>query len=184
MEPFVVTKTNFPEHSAGTDVWPRQSFSKDLNRKAGSRNVAVPRPKPRSEKQRLPPRAQTHVRREWSGELRSPAFCGTDARDRPGSYAIVASLMLRGINGRTGQLTSALGGRNPDDAVAVLRRVHAYPAFRGQQADVVGHVIAGGHAVVLLPTGAGKSLCFHIPALCRDGVGIVVSLLIALSTNI
>ncbi|MDR6757781.1 ATP-dependent DNA helicase RecQ [Mycoplana sp. BE70] len=62
----------------------------------------------------------------------------------------------------------------------VLKRVYGYDAFRGKQQAVIEHVTAGGDAVVLFPTGAGKSLCFQIPALCRDGVGIVVSPLIAL----
>src|SRR6218665_3803038 len=62
----------------------------------------------------------------------------------------------------------------------VLKRVYGYSAFRGRQQAVVEHVTAGGDAVVLFPTGAGKSLCFQIPALCRAGVGIVVSPLIAL----
>jgi ATP-dependent DNA helicase RecQ len=62
----------------------------------------------------------------------------------------------------------------------VLKRIYGYSAFRGKQADVVEHVVSGGDAVVLFPTGAGKSLCFQIPALCRDGIGIVVSPLIAL----
>ncbi len=69
------------------------------------------------------------------------------------------------------------GARNPLD---VLKRVYGYPAFRGKQAAVVERVVAGGDAVVLFPTGAGKSLCFQIPALCRAGVGIVISPLIAL----
>ncbi len=69
------------------------------------------------------------------------------------------------------------GSRDP---VEVLRRIYGYPSFRGQQADVIDHVVGGGDAVVLFPTGAGKSLCFQVPALCRDGVGIVVSPLIAL----
>jgi ATP-dependent DNA helicase RecQ len=62
----------------------------------------------------------------------------------------------------------------------VLKRVYGYSAFRGRQQAVVEHVTAGGDAVVLFPTGAGKSLCFQIPALCRPGVGIVISPLIAL----
>ncbi|KGF70492.1 ATP-dependent DNA helicase RecQ [Hoeflea sp. BAL378] len=66
------------------------------------------------------------------------------------------------------------------DPLAVLKRVYGYPAFRGRQAEVVDRVVSGGDAVVLFPTGAGKSLCFQIPALCRPGVGIVVSPLIAL----
>ncbi len=64
--------------------------------------------------------------------------------------------------------------------LGILNRVYGYPAFRGKQQQVVEHVVSGGDAVVLFPTGAGKSLCFQIPALCREGVGIVVSPLIAL----
>ncbi|WP_237153019.1 DNA helicase RecQ [Oryzibacter oryziterrae] len=64
--------------------------------------------------------------------------------------------------------------------LAVLKRVYGYSAFRGRQGEVIDQVMAGGDAVVLFPTGAGKSLCFQIPALCRDGIGIVVSPLIAL----
>lgn len=66
------------------------------------------------------------------------------------------------------------------DPLAILKQVYGYPAFRGKQAAVINQVVSGGDAVVLFPTGAGKSLCFQIPALCRDGVGIVVSPLIAL----
>ncbi len=55
-----------------------------------------------------------------------------------------------------------------------------YGAFRGPQAEIVAHVVAGGSALVLMPTGGGKSLCYQIPALCRAGVGVVVSPLIAL----
>jgi ATP-dependent DNA helicase RecQ len=69
------------------------------------------------------------------------------------------------------------GVKNP---LSILKRVYGYSAFRGKQADVVAQVMSGGDAVVLFPTGAGKSLCFQIPALCRDGLGIVVSPLIAL----
>ncbi len=69
------------------------------------------------------------------------------------------------------------GAMNP---LEILKRVYGYAAFRGKQAAVVERVVSGGDAVVLFPTGAGKSLCFQIPALCRDGVGIVVSPLIAL----
>jgi ATP-dependent DNA helicase RecQ len=65
-------------------------------------------------------------------------------------------------------------------ALQILQTVFGYPAFRGQQADIVEHVAAGGDALVLMPTGGGKSLCYQIPALLRDGVGVVVSPLIAL----
>src|SRR6478672_2739727 len=67
-----------------------------------------------------------------------------------------------------------------DRATRVLRDVFGYPAFRGEQAQVVGHVAGGGDALVLMPTGGGKSLCYQIPALVRDGVGVVISPLIAL----
>ncbi len=62
----------------------------------------------------------------------------------------------------------------------VLRDVFGFQAFRGEQAAIVDHVIAGGDALVLMPTGGGKSLCYQLPALCRDGIAIVVSPLIAL----
>ncbi|MEI7666485.1 MAG: DNA helicase RecQ [Synechococcaceae cyanobacterium ELA263] len=62
----------------------------------------------------------------------------------------------------------------------MLREVFGYGAFRGPQAEIVAHVVAGGSALVLMPTGGGKSLCYQIPALCRAGVGVVVSPLIAL----
>ncbi|HVY82952.1 MAG TPA: DNA helicase RecQ [Steroidobacteraceae bacterium] len=65
-------------------------------------------------------------------------------------------------------------------ATQILRDVFGYPAFRGQQAEIVEHVAAGGDALVLMPTGGGKSLCYQIPALMRSGVGVVVSPLIAL----
>lgn len=62
----------------------------------------------------------------------------------------------------------------------VLGRVFGYDSFRGDQAEIVEHVIAGGDALVLMPTGGGKSLCYQVPALVRPGVGVVVSPLIAL----
>src|SRR5258705_7148292 len=67
-----------------------------------------------------------------------------------------------------------------DRALAVLNDVFGYPAFRGHQAEVIEHLAGGGDALVLMPTGSGKSLCYQIPALLRDGVGVVVSPLIAL----
>ncbi|MFE7269295.1 DNA helicase RecQ [Streptomyces sp. NPDC057623] len=66
------------------------------------------------------------------------------------------------------------------EALAALHRVFGYEAFRGEQGAVIDHVVAGGDAVVLMPTGGGKSLCYQIPSLVRPGTGIVVSPLIAL----
>jgi ATP-dependent DNA helicase RecQ len=62
----------------------------------------------------------------------------------------------------------------------VLRRVFGFPDFRGHQEEAIRCVVGGGDALVLMPTGGGKSLCYQIPALCRDGVALVVSPLIAL----
>src|SRR3954447_10280599 len=65
-------------------------------------------------------------------------------------------------------------------AERILQDVFGYPAFRGQQQEIVTHLAAGGDALVLMPTGGGKSLCFQVPALLREGMGVVVSPLIAL----
>jgi ATP-dependent DNA helicase RecQ len=72
------------------------------------------------------------------------------------------------------------GARPADAAREILRRVFGYSSYRGEQEQIVEHVVAGGDAMVLMPTGGGKSLCYQIPALVRRGTGIVVSPLIAL----
>jgi ATP-dependent DNA helicase RecQ len=70
--------------------------------------------------------------------------------------------------------------RELSPARQLLGRVFGYSAFRGPQEAIVNHLATGGDALVLMPTGGGKSLCYQIPAMLRDGVGIVVSPLIAL----
>ena len=66
------------------------------------------------------------------------------------------------------------------NALSVLNSVFGLPAFRGAQEEIVGHVVNGGNCLVLMPTGGGKSLCYQLPSLLREGCGIVVSPLIAL----
>ncbi len=78
-----------------------------------------------------------------------------------------------------GRLSS---GATPDLAAArrLLQERFGYPDFRGAQEAIVGHVLDGGDALVLMPTGGGKSLCYQLPSMLRPGVGVVVSPLIAL----
>ena len=65
-------------------------------------------------------------------------------------------------------------------ALAVLRETFGHPAFRGPQEEIVDHRVSGGDALVLMPTGGGKSLCYQVPSLMRKGTGVIVSPLIAL----
>jgi ATP-dependent DNA helicase RecQ len=71
----------------------------------------------------------------------------------------------------------SLATRSP---LAILREVFGHPGFRDAQGEIVEHIAAGGDALVLMPTGGGKSLCYQVPALLRPGTGVVVSPLIAL----
>ncbi|MEA2822559.1 MAG: ATP-dependent helicase RecQ, partial [Bradyrhizobium sp.] len=75
---------------------------------------------------------------------------------------------------------SALQRETAPDALSVLNSVFGLPGFRGAQEEIVRHVTDGGNCLVLMPTGGGKSLCYQVPSLLREGCGIVVSPLIAL----
>lgn len=77
-------------------------------------------------------------------------------------------------------MRSATTSRQPEH---ILHTVFGHGGFRGEQSEIVRHVVAGGDALILMPTGGGKSICYQLPSLCRDGVGIVVSPLIALMRN-
>ena len=66
------------------------------------------------------------------------------------------------------------------DPIEVLQKIYGYSAFRGNQLDIIKHILEGNNAFVLMPTGGGKSICYQIPSICIEGVGIVISPLIAL----
>jgi len=76
--------------------------------------------------------------------------------------------------------TTLKAGADSSDALSLLNSVFGLPAFRGAQEEIIDHVAGGGNCLVLMPTGGGKSLCYQLPALLREGCGIVVSPLIAL----
>ena len=68
----------------------------------------------------------------------------------------------------------------PSSALTVLHNTFGYDHFRGQQAAIIDTLVNGGDALVLMPTGGGKSLCYQIPALMRQGTAVIISPLIAL----
>ncbi|MDC0647071.1 DNA helicase RecQ [Opitutales bacterium] len=70
-----------------------------------------------------------------------------------------------------------VSAKNP---LSILKQIYGYDQFRGEQEEIINYLIKGGSSFVLMPTGSGKSLCYQIPSLCREGVGVIVSPLIAL----
>ena len=79
--------------------------------------------------------------------------------------------------------TASLTASSARTPLEILQAVFGHKEFRGEQAAITAHVISGGDAIVLMPTGGGKSVCYQIPALCRPGVAVVVSPLIALMAD-
>jgi len=100
--------------------------------------------------------------------------------------AAVASTVGRRASARAGgpavraAARAVLPDGTPASPLDVLRTVWGYDEFRGDQAEIIDAVVGGGDALVLMPTGGGKSLCYQVPALVREGTGVVVSPLIAL----
>ncbi len=78
---------------------------------------------------------------------------------------------------------AARSAAQQDAALRILQKTYGYDHFRGEQAEIISHVTGGGNAFVLMPTGGGKSLCYQIPSLLREGVGVIISPLIALMQN-
>ena len=112
--------------------------------------------------------------------MTTPEQTGPDARpDTPGIDAPGAGTATAVAPTPSAVLPASSAPADPR-ALDVLHTVFGYSAFRGDQAEIVSTVVGGGDALVLMPTGGGKSLCYQVPSLVREGVGVVVSPLIAL----
>ena len=114
-----------------------------------------------------------------SDELAAAVAAGAGSRRGRSSDAVRAA--AGGGSRRAGSSGAMRAAAGADGTpLEVLRRVWGYDEFRGDQAEIIDTVVGGGDALVLMPTGGGKSLCYQVPALVREGTGVVVSPLIAL----
>ena len=121
----------------------------------------------------------------WPGEPASsdgPAWPDVESGG-PGSDSVDPGLRTSGRAPAVRTVPQAAAAPSRGVPVDVLHEVWGYPSFRGAQAEIVDAVVAGGDALVLMPTGGGKSLCYQVPALVREGTGVVVSPLIALMAD-
>ncbi len=109
-------------------------------------------------------------RLDQGGKSRSKTIAIKSPQHRTGFFARYNTHMEIKNNGRS----------NFDGALEILQRVFGYQQFRGPQAEIVSHLIDAGDALVLMPTGGGKSLCYQIPAMVRRGCAVIISPLIAL----
>ncbi|WP_092916596.1 DNA helicase RecQ [Agrococcus baldri] len=107
----------------------------------------------------------------------APVLAGVGARTTGGEVGARGRTAVRPQPARAPGIAASAKAATPLEA---LTRVWGYDAFRDQQAAIIDDVVAGRDAVVLMPTGGGKSLCYQIPSLVREGTGVVISPLIAL----
>jgi ATP-dependent DNA helicase RecQ len=118
-------------------------------------------------------------------ELAPPDEFGSSDDEAPPPDLYGAAVARAASAGPAGDGSAEYGGPprrefTGADPLAVLHEVYGYDAFRGDQAEIVAQVVGGGDALVLMPTGGGKSVTYQVPALVRPGTGLVVSPLIAL----
>ncbi len=116
----------------------------------------------------------------WAGDAPPSARVGAGARVGGGVAAGAGSSVSGARHVQREPLSAAQAAPR---ALEVLREVWGYEQFRGDQAAIIETVVAGGDALVLMPTGGGKSLCYQVPSLVREGTGVVISPLIALMAD-
>src|SRR3990170_614916 len=137
--------------------WPRNTSKRCWSSVTASSRVSSPSPTPASD---------------------TPTCCANRAETEPVGHGPRPVAPVSNLRPRLYRTT--VRTQMDDQPREILHSVFGYERFRGPQAEVIGTLMAGGDALVLMPTGGGKSLCYQIPAIARPGTGIVVSPLIAL----